>query len=98
MTRGTTPNFTITMIGITTLAGTSLYVTLKQGCVLLTIENDRLTIEDNKISFTLTQTEMLMFRQGTAKLQVRGVKDGTAWASKIKEVEINMILKDGVIS
>lgn len=98
MTRGTTPTIRITVKGVESLEGNDLYVTIKQGCVNLTIEGDALTINENTIEFTLTQEQTLMFRQGPAKIQVRGRHGETAWASQVVTADsINPILRDGVI-
>ena len=98
MTRGTTPTIRITVKDIESLDNTDVYVTIKQGCVNLTIEGDALTIDENVIEFTLTQEQTLMFRQGPAKIQVRGRHGETAWASQVVTANsINPILRDGVI-
>ena len=98
MTRGTTPTIRITVKDIESLDGNDVYVTIKQGCVNLTIEGDDLTIDENTIEFTLTQEQTLMFRQGPAKIQVRGKHGDTAWASQVVTANnINPILRDGVI-
>ena len=97
MTRGTTPTIRITVKDIESLDGNDVYVTIKQGCVNLTIEGDDLTIDENTIEFTLTQEQTLMFRQGPAKIQVRGKHGDTAWASQVVTANnINPILRDGV--
>lgn len=93
MTRGTTPNYIITVKDLDTLQDNSVYVTFKQSDVCLTLKDDDITIEDNKISVYLTQEQTLQFRHGVAKLQVRGVDlNGTAWASNIVNVPVNTVL------
>ena len=99
MTRGTTPNYIITVKDLDTLQDNSVYVTFKQSDVCLTLKDKDITIEENKISVYLTQEQTLQFRHGVAKLQVRGVDlNGTAWASNIVNVPVNAVLCGEVLS
>lgn len=99
MTRGTTPSYIITIKDLDDLAGNHVEVDIKQGAALLQFEDDDVIIDENTIKITLTQEQTLTLSAGSAKLQVRGIRqDGTAWASNIITVPVNPILRAGVIS
>lgn len=64
----------------------------------MTLSRDDVEIKDNKVSVFLTQSQTLLFKSGTAKMQVRGIdSNGTAWASNIISVPVNPILRNGEI-
>lgn len=96
MRRGTT-----TTLSFTTTRDLSGFET-----VVLTIRNkgrnldfwrDRLAFDEEGFSLTLTQEETLSMA-GTAEIQVRAVSaDGVAVASDIAAVDVDRILKDGVL-
>lgn len=99
MRRGTTPAITLTVDA--DLTGWAVYVTLRNKCHSLTIENDRLTIEAEEgistVVFALTQEETLAFSVGSCEVQVRAIHNGTAIASDIASVDVGRILLEGVI-
>lgn len=97
MTRGTTPDYVITVEDMESLAGSSVYVTLRQGDVVVTKETDDLAIEGNQITVCLTQEETLAFSEGYAQMQVRGVTTGDAWASAIVDVPVKQVLLEEII-
>lgn len=101
MTRGTTPVYTITIDGVDDLSVYKLYITIRQNAKLVTYtseDTDAVQIDGTTLTLALSQADTLTFRQGVADLQVRAVDaEGVAWASDIAEIEINPILKDGVI-
>lgn len=78
----------------------TVYASFKANGEVFTFENDRLqmTAEDDvtTILLTLTQEETLAMH-GSAEVQVRAIKNGTAIATDIQRIDVDRILKDGVI-
>lgn len=97
MTRGTTPDYVITVEDMESLGNSTVYVTLRQGDVVVTKETDDLSIEGNQINVSLTQEETLAFTEGYAQMQVRGVTNGDAWASPIVDVPVKPVLLEEII-
>lgn len=106
MKRGTTPTIPLE-VDKDVSDGWTLYATFRSGMHNVTLENDRMDIElepateteqaKTLITVTLTQEETLALGVGNAEVQIRGIKDGTAFATDIQHVEVGRILKDGVI-
>ena len=99
--RGTTPTITLRVKG-TAFENSTLYVTLEQGAFELTkTGNDVLvtpTEDGSTVGIYLSQEETLQFVKGTAKIQIRWINSiGKARATKIKNIEIDPILLEGVI-
>lgn len=98
MKRGTTPTLTLTVDA--DIVGWTVYASFRTNGKVYTFENDRLqmTSEDDvtTILLTLTQEETLAMH-GSAEVQIRAIKDGTAIATDIQRVDVGRILKDGVI-
>lgn len=98
MKRGTTPTLTLTVDA--DIVGWTVYASFRTNGKVYTFENDRLqmTSEDDvtTILLTLTQEETLAMH-GSAEVQIRAIKDGTAVATDIQRVDVGRILKDGVI-
>ncbi len=98
MKRGTTPTLTLTVDA--DISDWTVYASFKSNGEVFTFENDRLqmTAEDDvtTILLTLTQEETLAM-QGSAEVQVRAIKNGTAIATYIQRIDVDRILKDGVI-
>ena len=98
MKRGTTPTLTLTVDA--DIVGWTVYASFRTNGKVFTFENDRLqmTAEDDvtTIMLTLTQEETLEMH-GSAEVQIRAIKDGTAIATDIQRVDVGRILKDGVI-
>ena len=99
MRRGTTPAITLTVdMDITAY---TVYVTLRNGGNELTLTNDALTMSyansKTTIAFALTQQQTLAFCIGNCEVQVRAIHDGTAIATDIQRLNVDRILKDGVI-
>ena len=105
MRRGTTPTITLTVDK--DVSTWTLYATFRSGMHNVTLENDRMTVElepkteteeaKTLITVTLTQEETLSLGVGNAEVQVRAIKDGTAIATDIKNIDVGRIIKDGVI-
>lgn len=100
MIRGTTP--IIKLKAKFDLRGWNLYITLKQGLVSYTFENDVLEIDfengESTVSFMLTQEQTLSFNdKNDVEIQLRAAKDSSAVASKVATVDVERILMGGVI-
>ena len=98
MRRGTTPTNTFT-VDVDLRQATAMYVTYKQGgTVLLEKTLEDITVSEDKIEVELSQEDTLAFKNGTVQIQIRAkFVDGSALASNIITVNMNAILKDGVI-
>lgn len=98
MKRGTTPTLTLTVDA--DIVGWTVYASFRTNGKVYTFENDRLQMsaadDVTTILLTLTQEETLAMH-GSAEVQIRAIKDGTAIATDIQRVDIGRILKDGVI-
>lgn len=100
MIRGTTP--TIRLKAKFDLRGWNNYVTLKQGLVEYTFENDDVEIEFEDgysiVSFMLTQEQTLSFNENNkVEIQLRAAKGNSAIASKVATVDVDRILMGGII-
>lgn len=101
MLRGTTPTVEITLPNTYDLTGvTTIYMSFEQKKRnILDLSANRLTINANKISATLTQEETLLFKDSvTAYTQLRWLQSGVAYGTKKAVINIDGIIKDGVIS
>lgn len=100
MIRGTTPTLVFKLDTTIDLEGISvIWVTLKSATAERTYQKDRLAIdiENNTITLNLTQEDTLDFR-GDVDCQIRILLvNNRAYASNIKKISLNNILKDGVI-
>ena len=103
MYRGTTPTLVYNINSDSELNLSSMkqiWVTLKNLCYEKTYEKKELIIndEEKKIEIKLTQEDTLRFTKGSVKTQIRFLDENdSAYASNIEEVDINNILKEGVI-
>ena len=98
MRRGTTPTFKIKIDGIRIDELKSIYVTFKQYNTEITKRKEDVEIEENTISVKMSQEETLSFTNGRVNVQIRGLTDmGIAIGSNIYSVQVEDILKDGVI-
>lgn len=103
MIRGTTPTFSLSIIGNPHLENAeNIYVTIRQGTTIITLNNDRLRVEENIIFCWLTQEESLSLQdKSPAKIQVNwtylenNVLKRTA--TKVKEISIGAQLLNSVI-
>lgn len=98
MTRGTTPVFQFTL-PFDTVTMAAMWLTFQQGNTSLTKGLSDATASGNVISVALTQEETLLFcSQKRAQLQMRVLfEDGSAAASQVVILDIERILKGGVI-
>ena len=98
--QGVTPTFTLTIpseSGIDLTECENVYVTFRQGSLLLTKTNDDIFVSENEVDVYLSQAETLMFSAGTVQIQLnwtyadgsRGAttKAGVDWSDNLlKEV------------
>lgn len=98
ITRGTTCPISITF-NVLASTVTLLYLTINQSDA--TVIEKQLTdgtVNGNDVLFTLSQTETLLLNAGVAALLQARYKIGdNAWATRIVDVSIADVLKDGAI-
>lgn len=103
MRRGTTPTITLKINTELDLNNVSeCWVTLKDNLgakqKTFTIDNIFIDPELKTIEIAMTQEETLMFNTGVVNIQVRiRLNDDQAYASDIKQIKMQSILKDGEI-
>lgn len=103
MYRGTTPTFTFkvnTDIDLTEIAECWITFKARLGNKTETFDLSQITVDpvEKTLTVVLTQEETLNFCTGTIDVQIRlRTNDDLAYASNIKEVIMNRILKDGEI-
>lgn len=105
MRSGTTPKIEITLdIPLTTIKEIWITFATTTGTELLTKTKADCVIDTDKITVPLTQEETLQLNPSSAfdckaLIQVRVLtNDNQAFASAIKEVQVERTLKEGVIS
>lgn len=101
MIRGTTPTFTLFVVG-RDLTGATVFVTIKNDMRKLVLSGERLSVtggeEESIVAFGLTQEETLALKEGTAQIQVRFIDSaGVAYATDIRRVTVGKVLQEGVI-
>ena len=101
MIRGTTPTIILNLSTSVDLEQVKeMWVTLKSALKEKTYEKSELTIEPSShtVSVTLSQEDTLEFSAGEIRIQVRFLlENGRAYATNIKALKLEEILKDGVI-
>lgn len=101
MLRGTTPTVTLTLPNNVDLSGaTAAYMSFGQsGKDVFDIGIADLTLVDNTATTTLTQAQTLQLDAGRmTQIQLRWLKSGVAYGTKIVQVPTDAIIKEGVIS
>lgn len=102
MYRGTTPTICFSLISSIDMAdATGIWLTFSMFGRSMTFTGDRITVDapERKMYVTLTQQETLSLGTGTVKVQARVLmRDGTAYATDVSDVEVLGILMDGEIS
>lgn len=100
MYRGTTPQLKVIVTGVDFTEVAELWLTIGQnGRPIVNKDLEDLTIEDNTIYVTFTQEDTLALRAcSSTYLQLRVLmNDGTAIATPVKKLNVNEIIKDGII-
>lgn len=103
MYRGTTPTITFTINTELNLADIDVcYITFKSAIGNKTKEFDKahtvIDLEEKTLTVSFSQADTLLFKQGLVDAQIRlRLVDGRTFASDIKSVNVNRILKDGII-
>lgn len=101
MYRGTTPTICFSLISSMDLADAAgIWLTFSMFGRSMTFTDDRITVDapERKMYVTLTQQETLSLGTGTVKVQARILmRDGTAYATDVSDVEVMGVLMDGEI-
>lgn len=103
MYRGTTPTLCFSLLSLNKVVNVSeMWITLRnliqEFTYTLEDENVRFEQDQGKVYVTLSQEETLMLNPGKMKCQIRYLdKNGFAYATECKTVDVNDILADGVI-
>ena len=101
MYRGTTPTLYLELETELDLSNISeMWVTIKGSATEITKRYNEIVFDNETkvITVTFTQEETLKLYKGKSEIQVRiRTADGFAYATDIADVEIERILKDGVI-
>ena len=100
MLRGTTPTVTLILPVEVNLEGASVcYMSFGQGEEeVFSVPIGRITLDDNTATALLTQEETLSLKEGfKTQVQLRWVKEGIAYGTKILKVNTDAIIKEGVI-
>ena len=102
MYRGTTPTIVFrigTNLKLETIK--ELWITFKTKLKekTYTLEEVGLNLEDNTVELFMSQEDTLYFNHGNVSVQIRFLdKDDKAYATPIREIKLNDVLKEGVIS
>lgn len=103
MYRGTTPTLTIKLNSdaINFDDMDQIWITLRSGTITKTFNKDRIIAnkELGTLQVELTQKDTLAFPPGKVAVQLRILMTGgTSYASEIKTINMNPILKEGEIT
>lgn len=101
MLRGTTPTVTLTLPDEFDLSGVTVaYMSFGQKELeVFSVPKNRITMAENAATVTLTQAETLQLSSNyPTKIQLRWLKGGVAYGTKIVSVDTDEIIKDGVIA
>ncbi len=98
MYRGTTPTMVLTIEGISEIDISQLYLSLRQFGNMIEKTLEDVELKGNVLYCTLTQEETLSLFEGKVELQIRiKSKSNVAYATNKIQVDIQDILKEGVI-
>ena len=95
MIRGTTSS--LKLITDKNWDGWRVWVTIEDKTTELTLKEDRVIVEGNTVVVNLSQEETLMFTSSSAKVQVKGEKNGTVDATLEGKINIYPILCEEVM-
>lgn len=99
MKRWTTPTIPLRVDGVDLKSCSTIWVTLKQGDVVLEKEtSDIIVHEVNLMSVKLTQEETAMFAEGDVYIDARMFINDEAIATKKRRINVEDVLREGVIS
>lgn len=103
MYRGTTPTikWKIDSKDVAFEDISQVWMTFKNGNETITIDKDHLALDPEKktVTYVLSQEETLKFSIGKLECQLRVLLlSGKAFATSIREINVDRILKGGVIS
>ena len=97
--RGTTPTITFTFNAVDVADMSVVYLTLTQGETVIEYSLEDATVNENTLSWTLTQADTLKLNERQdVSIQCRyKLINGSAGASPIRVYSASKILKDGEI-
>lgn len=103
MFQGTTPTIILTLLTSVSLSDLEeMWVTIKDSAGTLhnwTISDVEIDADKKEVYLALTQTEVNNLALGPAECQIRFLtEEGKAYATKIGLLNIDAVLKSGVIS
>lgn len=96
MRRGSSKPLLITVTGADVSLFSDIWVTLKQGTVVLTKKKNELSIESNSISVPLTQEETLKFSSGKLLCQIKYNYNGVD-GTDVLRVEVKDMLDEDIM-
>lgn len=100
MYKATTPTFNLTIPYKADEINNFIVSLVQQGLTVLTLTQDNCTVEDNKVSFTLTQEQSNIFvHRYPINLQMRiMLNSGKVVASAVEQVIVHRVLNDTVLT
>lgn len=98
MIRGTTPT-NVYNVDADLTSASAIYITYQQGGkTIFEKELSDITVEETKLTVSLTQEDTLALKEGEVRIQIRAkFPDGQVVASYIITTHSTAVLKDGVI-
>lgn len=96
MRRGSNKPLLITVTGADVSLFSDIWVTLKQGTVVLTKKKNELSIEGNNISVPFTQEETLKFSSGKLLCQIKYNYNGVDGTDVLK-VDVKDMLDEDIM-
>lgn len=95
MVRGSTPTFTCDLGTDSALFPSISATFVQEDTLTLLLPHDRMTLDGESVSFSLSEEETLAFAPGTAELQLRvATEDGTILLSDIRRVAVRRRLPE----
>ena len=97
MRRGTTP--TLRLITEWDWSDYEVWVTIEQKNYEATFKDERLKLSESgtDVYLEMTQDETLAFKKGSAKVQIKGMKDGIVIATDTSSIKVLDILNEEVM-
>ena len=99
MYKATTPTFNLTIPYKVDEINNFVLSLVQQGITVLTLTQDDCILEDNKVSFTLTQEQSNIFvHRYPINIQMRiMLNSGKVVASAVEQVDVHRVLNDTIL-